>query len=228
MCRLIISNLLLILSFSGIGKINKTKYTAYRKTADSIIELYYGKDNLPYISFDSGQSYYGTLKLKGPTYTYFTEKLTYEPEEFCFHYYFKHPKFKGDTLNIQFFLDEAHIIMRGMNPYGLFDFSNLKEWNLLSKEDALKIAKSKGIRKPLHDYEIILGWLTQESTINDYKKFKQFKDYKEVVKGRIVWRVVSEFRVAKPMDEDDYSDIYAIDGITGDCLGIEHQNYDWN
>jgi hypothetical protein len=101
-CKLMVLVLMSIFSKNGMCQVNKASYSSFRKTADSIVKLFYGQINLSYIKLDSNKSFYGTLKLGGVTYTKFTENLSYEPEMFCFLYYFRHPAFKGDTLRIRF------------------------------------------------------------------------------------------------------------------------------
>ena len=213
---------------TGLSQTDKSVYASYRTTADSIVKHYYGDTFLRFITLDSNASYYRTLKTGGGgTITKFTQPLNFEPEMFAFHYYFKHPSFNGDTLNIKFYVDKNHRIMEGFLPEGLFDMKGQKELKIISKAQALTISKKSKIKKPLDKYEIELGWFAYDANSENYKKFNQTKDIKDIVKGRIVWRVKSQFRIAKDPDEEPYSETFLIDAITGKIIGVEHDKYDW-
>lgn len=212
----------------GLCQGDKTSYASYKTTADSIVKLYYGDNLLQYIIFDSSRSYYRTLKTGGGgTLTKFTEALNFEPEMFVFHYYFKHPNFHGDTLNIKFYVDKNHRIMEGFLPEGLYDMKGKIELQIISKDKALEVAKKAKIKKPQTNYEIEFGWYEQEATNEDYKKFNQTKDIKQIVKGRIVWKVTSKFRDAPEGDEKPYAQTFIIDAITGQVISIEQAFIDW-
>jgi hypothetical protein len=208
----------------GLCQINKSNYSSYRTTADSIVRVYYGDKLMQFITLDSNRSYYRTLKINSSSaIVSLTERLEFEPEMFAFHYYFEYPSFKGDTLNIKFYIDKNHRIMEGFLPVGLFDMAGLKELKIISKAKALDIAKKSKIKKPLIKYEIELGWAEQDANSEDYKKYSQTKNIKDIVKGRIVWRVKSHFRDANVSGEKPYSEIFLIDAITGIVIGIEHE-----
>lgn len=219
---------LLAVAQVGLCQTDKTVYSSYKTTADSIVKLYYGDNLLQYISFDSSKSYYRTLKTPGGgTLTKFTEILDFEPEMFVFHYCFKHPSFQGDTLNIKFYVDKSHRIMAGFLPEGLYDMKGKTEWQIISKNKALEIAKKAKIKKPQKDYEIEFGWYEHEATTEDYKRFNQTKDIKQIVKGRIVWKVTSKFRNAPEWDEKPYAQTFIIDAMTGEVIGAEQAFIDW-
>ncbi|MGZ3888228.1 MAG: hypothetical protein ACXVBP_12405 [Flavisolibacter sp.] len=213
---------------AGLCQVDKSSYSSYKTTADSIVKLYYGNQLLKYISFDSTESYYRTLKTGGGgTLTRFTETLSFEPEMFVFQYYFKHPSFRGDTLNIKFYVDKSHRIMEGFLPEGLYDMKGKTELQVISKNKALEIAKKAKIKNPQKDYVIEFGWYEHEATNDDYKKFNQTKNIKQIVKGRIVWKVTSKFRDALEWDEKPYSQTFIIDAVTGEVIGIEQAFIDW-
>ena len=221
---------LTFLAFTQVGQsqTDKSVYACYKTTADSIVKLYYGENLLQYITFDSSSSFYRTLKTPGGgTLTKFTETLDFEPEMFVFHYYFKHPSFQGDTLNIKFYVDKSHRIMAGFSPEGLYDMKGKTDLQIISKNKALEIAKKAKIKKPQKDYIIEFGWYEHEATNEDYKKFNQTKDVKQIVKGRIVWKVTSKFRDAPEWDEKPYAQTFIIDAVTGEVLGVEQAFIDW-
>ena len=210
----------------GFSQTNNSIYWQYRITADSIVKHYYGDTISLFITLDSNASFYRTLKTGGGgTMTKFTQPLNFEPEMFSFHYYLKHPLFQGDTLNIKFYINKAHRLMEGFLPEGLFDMEGQKNLKIISKSEALAIAKKSKIKKPLEKYEIELGWQEHDPGLEDYKKFRETKDIKDIVKGRIVWRVKSHFRSTKNPDEKPYSETFVIDAITGDVIGIEHDKF---
>jgi hypothetical protein len=192
------------------------------------VRLYYGVDQFQFISFDSSKSYYRTLKTGGGgTMTKFIEPLDFEPEMFIFRYYFIHPTFNGDTLNIEFYIDKSHRIMQGFLPEGLFDLAGQKELKGLTRQQALEVAKKAEIKEPLNRYEIELGWYELKATDEDYKSFKQSKNIKTIVKGRIVWKVTSTYRKAPEWDEKPYSETYLVDALTGEILAVEQAFTDW-
>jgi hypothetical protein len=215
-------------SQKGLSQFDKSIYSSYKATADSIVQLYYSDRFSQFIIIDSTTSYYRTLKTGGGgTMTELVQPLKFEPEMFAFHYYFKCPCFNGDTLNIKFYIDKNHRIMEGFSPEGLFDMKNQTELNIISKDRALEIAKKEKIKKPLSMYEIEFGWHEQEVTTDDYKKFNQTNDIKNIVKGRIVWLIKSKFRVAPVGDEKPYAETFLIDAITGVIIGIVHDTIIW-
>lgn len=219
-----------LLAFTQVGQsqTDKSLYASYRTTADSIVKLYYGDNLLQYISFDSSSSYYRTLKTGGGgTLTKFTETLDFEPEMFVFRYYLKHPSFHGDTLNIKFYVDRNHRIMAGFLPEGLYDMKGKTDLQIISKDKALEVAKKAKIEKPQKNYEIEFGWNEQQATAEDYKTFNQTKDIKQIVKGRIVWKVTSKFRKAPEWDEKPYAQTFIIDAVTGEVIAVEQAFIDW-
>jgi hypothetical protein len=219
---------LLAVAQVGLCQANKTLYSSYKATADSIIKLYYGDNLLQYISFDSSKSYYRTLKTPGAgTSTAFTEALDFEPEMFRFHYYFKHPAFQGDTLNIKFYVDQSHRIMQGFLPEGLYDMKGKTELQIIPKSKAMEIAKKAKIKEPQEGYVIEFGWHEHKATNEDYIKFKQTKDIKQIVKSRIVWKVTSKFRDPPRGDEKPYVQAFIIDAVTGELLGVENISFSW-
>jgi len=212
----------------GLSQTEKSIYASYKATADSIVKLYYGDKFLQYISFDSSSSYYMTLKTGGGgTLTKFTETLDFEPEMFVFHYYFKHPSFHDDTLNVKFYVDRNHKIMAGFLPEGLYDMKGKTDVQIISKDKALDIAKKVKVKKPQKNYEIEFGWYEHEATSEDYKKFNQTKDIKQIVKGRIVWKVTSKFRDVPEWDEKPYAQTFIIDAVTGEVISVEQAFIDW-
>jgi hypothetical protein len=219
-----------LLAFTQIGlsQTDKSIYASYKMTADSIVNLYFGENLLQYINFDSSSSYYRTSKTSGGgTLIKFTEALNFEPEMFVFRYYFKHPSFQGNTLNVKFYVDRNHKIMAGFLPEGLYDMKGKTDLQIISKDKALDIAKKAKIKKPLKNYEVEFGWNEQEATNEDYKKFNQSKDLKQIVKGRIVWKVTSKFRDAPEWDEKPYAQTFIIDAVTGKVIGVEQAFIDW-
>ena len=75
------------------------------------------------------------------------------------------------------------------------------------------------------NYEIEIGW---EVTKGNFQTFKKTNDIRDLVNGRIVWRVKSEFRKAPEMDEKPYAQIYIIDALTGRILSEELPYTDWD
>jgi hypothetical protein len=146
---------------------------------------------------------------------------------FAFRYYFKHPSFNGDTLNIKFYVDRNHRIMAGFLPEGLYDIKGKMNLQIISKDEAIVIAKKAKIKKPQKDYETEFGWYEQEATTEDYKRFNETKDIKQIVKGRIVWKVTSKFREAPEWDEKPYAQTFIIDAVTGEVIGVEQAFIDW-
>jgi hypothetical protein len=221
---------LVLLCFAQVGQsqTNKTFYNSYKTTADSIVKLYFGDSLLRYIDFDSTSSYYRTLKIGGGrTFVKFTETLDFEPEMFAFHYYLKHPGFHGDTLSINFYVDRNHRIMEGFLPKGLYDMKGKTSLYIISKDKALEVARKAKIKRPQKNYKIEFGWYEQEATTEDYTKFKQTNDIRQIVKGRIVWKVTSKFRDAPEWDEKPYAQTFIIDAITGEVIAVEQAFIDW-
>lgn len=227
-CTLTFAFALFVVPEVALCQTDKSSYSTYKTTADSILKLYYGNQLLKYIHFDSTESFYRTLKTGGGgTLTKFTEKLNFEPEMFVFHYNFKHPSFQGDTLNIQFYVDKSHRIMEGFLPEGLYHMKGKTDLHVISKHKALEIAKKAKIKKPQKGYEIEFGWYEQDATREDYKKFNRTKDIKQIVKGRIVWKVTSKFRDVPEGDEKPYAETFIIDAVTGEVISVEQAFINW-
>lgn len=207
---------------------DKTEYIHYGVIADSIIELYYGKDMLPYITKDSAHSHYRTLKAPGGGITSsFEDALRFEPEMFSFRYFFRHPSFKGDSLKINFYIHQNGTLMVGFIPTGLFDMREIMAFQAISSQNALEIAKRSKIKKPLKNYTIELGWAEVTASAEQYKKYQQSKDLRDFVKGRIVWMVKSTFKIPKEWDETPNAETYLIDVLTGEVIQVWQDAVDW-
>ncbi|MGC4231485.1 MAG: hypothetical protein QM594_00605 [Niabella sp.] len=207
---------------------DRSNYAHYAITADSIIELYYGKDMLPYITKDSTHSYYRTLKAPGGgIMCSFRDTLRFEPEMFSFRYYFRHPSFKGDSLKINFYIHQNGTLMAGFIPTGLFDMRGILAFSAISSQKALEIAKRSKIKKPLKNYTIELGWAEVTVSDEEYKVYQQSKDLRDFVKGRIVWMVKSTFKIPKEWDETPNAETFLIDVLTGKVIQVWQDTVDW-
>ncbi|HEX7756148.1 MAG TPA: hypothetical protein VF421_12430 [Niabella sp.] len=208
---------------------NKKAYANYSVVADSIVRLYYGAAMLPFITKDSARSYYRTLKAPGGgIMSAFDKPLPFEPEMFCFRYYFKPPAIKGDSVEIKFYIHENGTLMSGFVPEGLFDMRGIDRFEPITSYKALEIARQLKIKRPLNHYKVSVGWYEARISNEEYKKYEQTKDLRDLVKGRIVWMVKSEYKIPLVGDETPNVEIYMIDIITGKLLQVQQYIVDWN
>ena len=218
--------IILLIPLISRGQIDKTIYNPYFKTADSIITLYYGQTKFDkFIKLDSSKGEFLVLHSFWDNRAYFDKPLDFKPNVFQFQYLFTHPKLFNDTFTISFLLDSSRQLMTGFNPSGLFNCATTKTLNFITKDSALSIAKKAKIKKPIKNYEIEIGW---EETKGNFQTFKKTNDIRDLVNGRIVWRVKSEFRKAPEMDEKSYAQVYIIDALTGRILSEELPYIDWD
>lgn len=223
--RQFLTSILLLLPTLGFTQIDKAVYKPYFDKADSVVKLYYGNSHFDkFIKLDSSKSEFLVLHNHFENRSKFSKPLNFQPNVFQFQYLFIHPNLLNDTFVISFLIDSFRQVMTGFNPTGLFDGSGYENFNFISKDSALKIAKRATIKKPLKNYEIELGW---EDIEGDYKKYKQTYDIREIVKGRIVWRIKSEYRKVPEMDEKPYAEIFIIDALNGKLLSKEFPYIDW-
>lgn len=218
--------LILLLPIFTIGQFDKAVYRPYLMTADSIVKLYYGKTKFDnYIKLDSSKSEFLELHSFWDNRVYFDKPLNFKPNIFQFQYLFIHPKFYGDTFVISFLLDTNRNLRTGFNPTGLFDCSNKERLDFITRDSALSIAKREKIKPPLTNFEIQIGW---ESVEGDFQTYKKTNDLRDLVNGRIVWRIKSVFRKAPEDDEDPYAQIFVIDALTGKIISEELPFFEWN
>ncbi|MCF3110909.1 hypothetical protein LL912_19140 [Niabella sp. CC-SYL272] len=207
---------------------NKKDYARYCVIADSIVRLYYGDDMLPFITKDSARSYYRTLKAPGGGITStFDKPLPFEPEMFCFWYYFKPLSLKGDSVEIKFYIHKNGTLMTGFVPEGLFDMRGIDRFDAITSYKALEIAQQLKIKRPLNHYEVSLGWYEAQISDEEFKKYQQSKDLRDFVKGRIVWLVKSMYKIPADGDETPNGETYLIDVLTGKLLQVWGHAVDW-
>jgi hypothetical protein len=218
--------ILFFFSTYGFAQINKSIYKPYFTKADSIVTLFYGDKNFgKYIKLDSSKSEYLVLHSFWDNRANFNESLHFLPNVFQFQYLFVHSKLAKDTFIISFLIDSTGQVMTGFNPTGLFDCATYQSFNFISKDSALKIAKRLKIKNPIKKYEVVLGW---EKIKGDYQKYKQTGDIRSILKGRIVWRIKSEYRKPPHKDEKAYAEIFVIDALNGKLLSKEFPFIDWD
>jgi hypothetical protein len=207
-------------------EIDKAAYADYFDAADSIVTLYYGEVNkAKYLKLDSSKSEFLVLHNHWDNRAKFSEPLTFKPNVFQFRYHFNHPALAKDSFTVTFLLDSSREVMTGFFPHGLFNSASVSEYHFISKQEALKIAKQLKIKKPLKEYEIKVGW---EASKGDFKKYRQTKDLRDVVDGKIVWKIKSEYRKPKEGDERPYAEIFVIDAMNGKLLSKEFPYLDWD
>jgi hypothetical protein len=210
----------------GFTQINKSIYKAHFNKADSIVKLFYGYTNFnKYIKLDSSKSEFLVLHSSWDKRANFNQSLSFLPNVFQFQYSFVHSKLAKYTFIISFLIDSTGQVMTGFIPTGLFDCATYSSFNFISKDSALKIAKRLKIKNPIKKYEAVLGW---EQIKGDYQKYKQTGDIRSILKGRIVWRIKSEYRKPPHKDEKAYAEIFVIDALNGKLLSKEFPFIDWD
>lgn len=180
-----------------------------------------------YVRLDSGQSEFLVLRNHWNNKAKFKENLSFNPNVFEFNYSLNHPGLLGQSFTISFMLDSSRQLMTGFEPRGLINLTTTKDnFRIISKKQAIEICQAKKIKKPIKEFKVDLGWHEEEG---DYQKFDRTKDLRDIVKGRIVWRVESKFRdEPKAYDENPYAEIFIIDAFTGQYLATESPYIDWD
>jgi hypothetical protein len=209
------------------AQVDKSIYQPYKNTADSIVSLYFGRDVFDkFIRLDSGQSEFLLLNIHWDNKSTFDKLLSFKPNVFEFHYSLNHPGLSGYPFNISFMLDSSRQLMTGFMPSGLINLSETKDFRIISEKQAIEICLNKKIKKPIKEFTTELGWHKEEG---DYKNYQQTRDLRDIVTGKIVWRIESKFReVPTAYDEQPYSEIFIIDAVTGHHLTTESHYLDWD
>lgn len=209
------------------GQNSKSIYRPYKNTADSIVSIYLGDEIFKqYVKLDSSKSEFLFLKRHWDNKAKFDEELDFKPNVFEFNYVLSHPGLVDESFTISFMLDSAKELMWGFNPVGLIDLTtNNTDLKIISKKDAVKISEKMNIKKPIDRFRVELGWRGMNG---DYQKYKKTKDLRDMVKGKLVWRVLSNFREEpKAFDEEPYTEVFIIDALTGEYLSTEFHAIDW-
>jgi len=160
-----------------------------RYKADSVVDFFLGDGVFQrYVKLD-------TKETKQPTAnsTFFT-------------YNFRHPKFSGETFVIAFTLDSAGKFVPGEETHGLISIVSPNDSTWITAKQAVAICRDQARR--IKKRSLRLVW---DSTSVSYDTFKLTHDYRDIVPGRIVWKIdgVVLFR------GDRYSGTFDVDLFTG-------------
>lgn len=116
--------------------------------------------------------------------------------------------------------------MTGFIPKGLINLIGTKDFKIISRDQAILICNKEKIKKPGKEFKMELGWYEEDG---DYEKYKLTRDLRDIVKGKVVWRVESKFReIPTAPDEKPYAEIFVIDALTGQHLATEFSFIDWD
>jgi hypothetical protein len=108
------------------------------------------------------------------------------PNAFLYHYNFSHPNFSGETFDIAFTLDSAGQFVRGERTNGLFRIPSTADSTWITARQALGICRDEGRIKKR---SLRLVW---DATDVSYDVFQQTHNFRDIVPGRLVWKVDGE------------------------------------
>jgi hypothetical protein len=123
-----------------------------------------------------------------------------------FKYNFRHPKFSGETFVIALTLDSAGQFVPGEETTGLVSIESPNDSTWIAAKQAVAICRDQARR--INKRTLRLAW---DSTSVSYDTFKITHDYRDIVPGRMVWKIDGEvlFR------GDRYSGTFDVDLFTG-------------
>ena len=123
-----------------------------------------------------------------------------------FKYNFRHPKFSGETFVIAFTLGSTGQFVPGEETRGLVSIDSPNDSTWITGQQAVAICLDQARR--INKRSLRLVW---DSTPVSYETFNLTHDYRDIVPGRIVWRIDGEvlFR------GDRYRGMFDVDLMTG-------------
>ena len=123
-----------------------------------------------------------------------------------FKYNFRHPTFSGETFVIAFTVDSAGQFVPGEETHGVVNITSPNDSTWITAKKAVAICRDEARR--INKSSLRLVW---DSTPVSYDTFKLTHDYRDIVPGRIVWRIDGEvlFR------GDRYRGTFDVDIFTG-------------
>ena len=160
-----------------------------RYKADSVVAFFLGDEVFQrYVKLD-------TKETKQPT-----------ANSTFFKYNFRHPKFSGETFVIAFTLDSAGQFVPGEETRGLVRIESPNDSTWITAKQAVAICRDQAVR--INKRSLRLVW---DSTPASYDTFKVTHDYRDILPGRIVWKIDGEvlFR------GDRYRGTFDVDLFTG-------------
>ena len=123
-----------------------------------------------------------------------------------FKYYFRHPKFSGETFEIAFTLDSTGQFIHNKDTRGLVSIESPNDSTWISAQQVIAICRDQARR--IYKRSLRLVW---DSTQVSYDTFNLTHNYHDIVPGKIIWTVDGEvlFR------GDRYRGTFDIDLFTG-------------
>jgi len=196
---------------------NSNHIKLVQQKADSLVVSFWGQNNFDkYIHIDKRRSQYLVFGHMWEKECRFNSKLTFSPNTYLFNYKVIHPNFRGDTAQIEFYLDSLGKLMVGFTKIGFFQGGNLDTLKSLTKNQAIQKAKELGLEKGQGNWTVSLSWQeTDPMTLN----LKENSTLKEYIRGHFTWDVKSTL-------DKSYRDgcfyynkrVYSIDIFTGQLI----------
>jgi hypothetical protein len=216
MGRILYILIISLCSFFSYGQdINYIK--SIQQKADGLVISFWGQDNFEkYIHLDKTRSEYLVFGNMWEKQCKFNDKLTFSPNTFLYRYKVIHPVFRGDTANIEFYLDSLGNLEVGFTKIGFFQGGNLDKLKTLTKEQAIQKAKVLGLEKGQGKWTVSLSWQETDPTTLDLKENSTLREF---IQGHFTWDV-------KATLDKSYRDgcffynkrVYSIDVFTGQLI----------
>ena len=147
-----------------LGQQNEPAYQQAKATADSIIIHFIGPDYFEqYVSIDLRNSeFQARIGASWEERVPFTHVPDFQPKFYRLYYDFAHPDLKDEGFKIKFYLDSTFAVMRGYRVRGLIDRREIDELKLITRQEALRVAKGYDIKPPIDDFVVTADWVYEE------------------------------------------------------------------
>jgi len=175
--------------------------------ADSIVAFFLGPENFQkYSALDSVKVYGNVIHSEHePPGT--ADSSAFKPRLLLYQYFFRHPKFSGNTFFITITLDTNGQFVPCPQTRGLVDAKSIDDSSSVNAQQALNLCYKEHHRS-IKKKSLRLAWDAVEVSYDTFQKTHNFRD---IIPGRIVWQVDGkvEFR------GDVYSGTFQVDLLTG-------------
>lgn len=186
---------------------NRSQYKPYQDKADSIVGLFLGQNAFENsVRLDSGKSLYRITEINRTQETNFTNRLTYKPTSFVFHYDFTHPHLYDEIFPVVFALDSSGRLMVGKETQGLITALDFDDAKIVTRKQALKVCQSQA--KSIKKNSAALIWYN--ATV-DYERYAQSHDLSSIWCGRMMWRIEGRIKFRG----DFYDGAFYVDVLNG-------------
>lgn len=188
-----------------------------QKKADSVVTSYWGQSNFHrYIRLNKPESQYLVWGNRKEKQCSFDSRLTFMPNTGRYQYQVIHPAFRGDTADIDLYIDKKGELI--WEADGLFSFGDLDTVKTLTKEQAIQKVKEL---KNLAGIRMGNCTVTLKFHHARYREGDRIFINDDPIKGNFTWEVKTELEKGYSGGCSYYNRrTYSIDIISGKLVKI--------